>query len=200
MLTMVFLNNVAEETRVAFEKTVQLPPNYEILNESDPCEHALFLLSGEIEVYKLSGNGKVFRLYTILPGESCVLNLSCILSRSSYSAFARTLSPCEVVLIPKKDFLVMFESELGLKDYVFQLISTRLIEITSRVEGIVLKGLDERLRDCLLESGDRNVVITHEQLANRLGTAREVISRLLKTWEHSGKIKLHRGEIELLTL
>ncbi len=200
MQTLSFKEQVSAETSVVFDQWMTLPPHYEILNEQDTCTHALFLLSGQIEVYKLSENGKQFRLYTILPGEACVLNLSCILSNSSYMAYARTLETCEVVLIPKAEFINIFNREVSIKDYVFHLITTRLVEITSKVEGIVLKSLDERLKDLLLEQNQAMVLLTHEQIANRLGTAREVVSRLLKSWENEKMVKLHRGKIEILNL
>lgn len=200
MSTLNFIDKVSQATSGIFAQGVALPAHYEILNEQDTCTHALFLLAGQIEVYKLSENGKQFRLYTIVAGEACVLNLSCILSNSSYMAFARTLEACEVVLIPKATFIDIFNSETVIKDYVFHLITTRLVEITSKVEGIVLKSLDDRLKDLLRDQNQTLVLLTHEQIANRLGTAREVVSRLLKTWEKEKKVVLHRGKIEIINL
>ena len=198
MTKLSFMNELNENTIEIFNQIQSLPPDFEILNENDPCNHALFLISGEIEVYKLSENGKIFRLYTIYPGESCVINLSCILSNSNYSAFARTLTNANVVLIPKNDFLRIFNEESSIRAYVFKLISTRLIEITEKVESIVLKSIDERLKEFLLNEHHKWIYLTHEQIANQLGSAREVVSRQLKLWENEGKVKLHRGKIEII--
>lgn len=193
-----FLKDLKEVNRRIFEDVVALEAGQEILNENDQCSSVLFLISGEIEVYKISENGKSFRLYTIAPGESCVLNLSCVLSDSHYMAFAKATTDLTCVLVPQKKFLAMFQEEEALRNYVFKLISTRLIQITAKVEGIVLDTLENRLMTWLLDQDSRLIYTTHEALANNLGSAREVISRQLKKWEREGKVKLHRGRIEII--
>lgn len=195
-----FIESLSKEHQQYFRQTIHLNQGTEILNENDQCNHVLFLIKGEIEVYKISKNGKTFRLYTISPGESCVLNLSCVLSGSHYMAYARATNDIDCILIPYAQFLKMFHEEEGLRDYVFQLISTRLIQITSKVEGIVLESLEDRLIEWLKDQGSKNIYITHSELANHLGSVREVISRYLKKWEKEGKVKLFRGRIEIIDL
>ncbi len=196
----VFIDELTLENKQLFEKVVKLDRDFEILNENDQCSHVLFLLSGEIEVYKISENGKVFRLYTIKEGESCVLNLSCVLSDNNYLAYAKALTDIECIMLPRTTFIEVFQLEECLRNYVFKLISTRLIEITSKVEGIVLESLETRLYKWLQEQETELIYITHEELANQLGSAREVISRQLKKWEREKKIKLYRGKIKLIDL
>lgn len=195
-----FIEGLSESNKKYFEQPIELERDFEILNENDQCSQVLFLLSGEIEVYKISENGKVFRLYTIKEGESCVLNLSCVLSHSNYLAYAKALTDITCVMIPTKVFLKVFQEEELLRNYVFELIATRLIQITSRVEGIVLESLETRLSRWLVEQNKETIYITHEDLANQLGSAREVISRQLKKWEKEDKVKLYRGKIKILEL
>ena len=195
-----FYNKLSEKNKKWFRNEIELDREYEILNENDQCQHVLFLIAGEIEVYKLSVNGKHFRLYTIKAGESCVLNLSCVLSDSNYMAYAKAITDIKCVLLPQKEFLRLFNEEESLRNYVFRLISTRFIQITAKVEGIVLDTLENRLQEWLLEKGHSVVYTTHEELASHLGSAREVISRQLKKWEKEGKVKLHRGKIEIIDL
>jgi CRP/FNR family transcriptional regulator len=195
-----FLNHISEKHKKLFSTPIHLEADHQILNENDQCGHVLFLLSGKIQVYKLSENGKVFQLYTIMPGESCVLNLSCILSGSNYFAYAKAKTDIECVMVTRKDFMDLFNGEDSVKSYVFNLISHRLIEITSKVEGIVLGSLENRLKNLLLEERREFIYMTHEQIANDLGSAREVISRQLKKWEKQGKIELFRGKIHLIDL
>lgn len=192
-----FIKALRPENRQHFDQVTRLVSQEEILKEHDVCNHILFLLSGEIEVYKLSANGKAFRLYTILEGESCVLNLSCVLSDLHYSAYARTLTEVQCILIPRKVFLDVFNQEEALRRYVFALISTRLIQITAKVEGIVLDTTEDRLKDFLYRSGKEVLYITHEEIAEEVGTAREVVSRHLKKWEREGRLELYRGKIRL---
>lgn len=196
----IFIDELKSDDKALFDRTTKFDQDHIILNENESCSHVLFLISGEIEVYKISENGKVFRLYTIKEGESCVLNLSCVLSDNTYLAYAKTLTDIECILLPSQVFLKLFESENSLRKYVFNLISIRLIEITSKVEGIVLDSLETRLRNFLLDMNSENIYITHEEIANQLGSAREVISRQLKKWEILNKIKLYRGKIRIINL
>jgi len=195
-----FYEHLSDKNKELFQQEIELPRGHEILNEYDQCSHVIFLISGEIEVYKMSVNGKQFRLYTIKSGESCVLNLSCVLSDNTYLAYAKATTDIKCVLLTRKEFLRIFDEEESLRNYVFQLISTRLIQITAKVEGIVLDTLENRLRDWLLEQKYTMIYVTHEELATHLGSAREVISRQLKKWEKEGKVKLYRGKVEITNL
>lgn len=195
-----FIDNLTIEDKIFFEQTVRLEQGNKILNENEQCTHVLFLVKGEIEVFKISKNGKSFRLYTIKEGESCVLNLSCVLSDNNYLAYAKALTDIECVLLPRNDFLRLFQLYEGLRKYVFELISTRLVQITAKVEGIVLDSIDTRLHAWLLEKNTDIIYVTHDDIANQLGSAREVISRQLKKWENENKIKLYRGKIKIINL
>lgn len=195
-----FINELKLEDSRLFDIPTRFDQDHIILNENESCSHVLFLIKGEIEVYKISENGKFFRLYTIKEGESCVLNLSCVLSNNTYLAYAKTLTDIECILLPSQVFLKLFEAEDSLRRYVFNLISTRLIEITAKVEGIVLESFETRLRNFLLDLNTENIYITHEEIANQLGSAREVVSRQLKKWEVMNKIKLYRGKIRIINL
>jgi len=195
-----FIENLKNVDKELFNLIVKLDKDYILLNENEQCSHVLFLLRGEIEVYKISENGKIFQLYTIKEGESCVLNLSCVLSDNSYLAYAKAITDIECVLIPSSIFLRIFKEEENLRKYVFNLISTRLIQITAKVEGIVLESLETRLRNWLLNQKSEIIYVTHDEIANQLGSAREVVSRQLKKWENDKKVILYRGKIRLVNL
>lgn len=195
-----FIDNLTIEDKILFEQTVMFEQGNKILNENEQCSHVLFLIKGEIEVFKISKNGKSFRLYTIKEGESCVLNLSCVLSDNNYLAYAKALTDIECILLPRNDFLRIFQLYEDLRKYVFELISTRLVQITAKVEGIVLDSIDTRLHTWLLEKNTDIIYVTHDDIANQLGSAREVISRQLKKWENENKIKLYRGKIKIINL
>lgn len=195
-----FIDNLTIEDKILFEQTVMFEQGNKILNENEQCTHVLFLIKGEIEVFKISKNGKSFRLYTIKEGESCVLNLSCVLSDNNYLAYAKALTDIECILLPRNDFLRIFQRYEDVRKYVFELISTRLVQITAKVEGIVLDSIDTRLHTWLLEKNTDIIYVTHDDIANQLGSAREVISRQLKKWENENKIKLYRGKIKIINL
>jgi len=166
--------------------------------EGDSCSGIAFLLSGAIRVYKCGETGREITLYEIGPGETCILNASCILGNKAYPANAVTLSKGELVLVPAHDFRRLLGSHEAMRDFVFALLSERLGEVMELVNEVAFRRMDERLMEYLVEkSGDGVLMATHQKIASDLGTSREVVSRLLKDLERQGKLSLARNSISL---
>lgn len=169
--------------------------------EGDSCSHIALVLSGDLRVYKAGETGREITLYEIGPGETCILNASCILSNMDYPANAKTLSRVEAILLPAYEFSAMLDSHAQLRAFVFNIISRRLASIMALLEEVVFNRMDERLDDYLLEKSEDGLLeATHQAIANDLGTSREVVSRLLKDFERKGRVRLSRNSIELLDL
>ena len=167
--------------------------------EGDSCSGIAFLLSGAIRVYKSGETGREITLYEIGPGETCILNASCILGNKAYPANAVTISKGELILVPAHDFRRLLGSHETLRDFVFSLLSVRLGEVMELVNEVAFRRMDERLLEYLIEkSGDGVLMATHQKVASDLGTSREVVSRLLKDLERQGKLLLARNTITLL--
>jgi len=167
--------------------------------EGDSCSGIAFLLSGAIRVYKCGETGREITLYEIGPGETCILNASCILGNKRYPANAVTTSGGELVLVPAQDFRRLLDSHEVMRDFVFALLSERLGEVMELVNEVAFRRMDERLMDYLVEkSGDGVLRATHQKIADDLGTSREVVSRLLKDFERQGKLALDRSTVSLL--
>ncbi|MDA8429684.1 MAG: Crp/Fnr family transcriptional regulator [Geobacteraceae bacterium] len=166
--------------------------------EGDSCSGIAFLLSGSIRVYKCGETGREITLYEIGPGETCILNASCILGNNAYPANAVTVGAGELVLIPAHDFRRLLGSHEALRNFVFSMLSERLCEIMELVNEVAFRRMDERMMEYLIEkSGDGVLVATHQKIASDLGTSREVVSRLLKDFERQGRLLLGRNEIRL---
>jgi CRP/FNR family transcriptional regulator, anaerobic regulatory protein len=166
--------------------------------EGDSCTGIAFLLSGSVRVYKSGETGREITLYEIGPGETCILNASCILGDNAYPANAVTISAGELVLIPALDFRRLLEDHEGLRSFVFSLLSERFGEVIELVNEVAFRRMDERMREYLIEkSGDGILQATHQKIASDLGTSREVVSRLLKDFERQGRVMLGRNEIRL---
>ncbi len=149
-------------------------------------------------MYKIGESGREITLYQIGPGETCILNASCILSQAKYPAEAITLSDCTLLMIPAKEFATLVHKNETLRNFVFGLIGERLALIMALIEEIVFGRLDERLEDYLIEKSENDELLTtHQNIANDLGSSREVISRLLKDFEKNGKVLLSRNRIRL---
>jgi len=172
----------------------------QIYHEGDACSAIAFVLAGEIRVYKIGQTGREITLYEIGPGETCILNASCILAGQNYPAHAVAAADTDLLLVPSADFRKLVSDHETMREFVFTLLSRRLSGVMELVEEVAFGRMDERLEDYLLErSADDRLETTHQKIANDLGTSREVVSRLLKDLERKGKVRLSRNEITLLS-
>ncbi len=179
--------------------TKAIPSGARIYSEGDGCSAIAFVLSGGIRVYKISETGREITLYEIGPGETCILNASCILANTSYPANAIAASDVDVLLIRSEVFRSLVAGNDTMRDFVFTLLSQRLSLVMELVEEVAFGRMDERLSEYLIEKSENSILeTTHQKIANDLGTSREVVSRLLKDFERKGKVRLSRNSIRLL--
>lgn len=184
---------------LSVSQTKSIPAGARIYAEGDACAAIAFVLSGEVRVFKIGQTGREITLYEIGPGETCILNASCILSGASYPAHAVTVSDAELLLVPSAAFHRMVDEQGEMRDFVFTLLSRRLAGVMELVEEVAFGRMDERLLDYLVEKSENDrLEATHQKIANDLGTSREVVSRLLKDFERKGRVGLSRNEITLL--
>ena len=149
-------------------------------------------------VFKIGQTGREITLYEIGPGETCILNASCILSGRTYPAHAVALSDITALMVPAEVFRRLVREHEEMRDFVFTLLSQRLTGVMELVEEIAFGRMDERLREYLIErSQNDRLEVTHQKVANDLGTSREVVSRILKDFERQGKLKLSRNTIHI---
>ncbi len=169
--------------------------------EGDRCAGIGFLLSGEIRVFKIGESGREITLYDIFPGETCILNASCLLSNQSYPAHASGTVAGAMMFVPDTQFLGFMGQSDVMRNFIFSLFSKRFNEIIELLEEVTFGKMSERLADYLLEkSADDLVESSHQKIANDLGTSREVISRLLKDFERKDLVNLSRNKIEIIDL
>jgi CRP/FNR family transcriptional regulator len=123
-------------------------------------------------------------LYVVKPGESCLLSGSCLLGRNDYAATGIASSDVELLILPPVDFRALIATDEAFRNHVFNLFGERLSTLFSLVEAIAYQKLDQRLAALLLTKGDP-VHATHQVLADELGSVREIVSRLLRSFEDS---------------
>lgn len=201
-----FLAQAPPDLKSAFlagSSVVRLAPGEYFLREGDSCAHFAIVVSGTMRVFKLAESGHEITLYHVGSGEACPLNVACLLSDRPVPAMARVEEETEAVVLPAALFRRLMAEQEALRSFVFQMFSTRLTEVMSLVEEVAFRRMDQRLARRLSDlfarsaRGERSVEITHAELAADLGTAREVVSRLLKEFERVGAIRLSRGRISL---
>lgn len=184
---------LAHARRQAFSPAVHL------YWEGDACSAIAFILAGEVRVYRCGESGREITLYEIGPGETCILNASCILGNNAYPANAVTVSAGELLLVSAHEFRRLLGRYEAMSAFVYSLLSQRLTEVMELVQEVAFGRMDERLLDYLIEkSGDGILHATHQKIANDLGTSREVVSRLLKDLERGGRIALARNVVTFL--
>ncbi len=179
---------------------VRLSEGEYAFREQDICDHFLLVASGSIRVQKSSENGGIITLYHLEPGQSCELTTSCLLAGEPYSAEALAEIPSTLALIPEPRFQEALVRSSQFRDYVFSSLGKGMNELVMLVEEIAFGQMDGRLARCLLNKSHNGTEIesTHQELAEELGSAREVISRLLKKFERRAWVRLYRGRIEIV--
>lgn len=166
--------------------------------EADPCNAYVMRLAGRSRVYKISESGREILLYRVAAGETCVLTTTCLLGRSRYPASTVVEEPIRDVVVPAATFhQLMVESEV-FRRFVLGNYGDLISDLIVLVDEVAFRNIASRLAGLLLRSESGVVNATHQQLADELGSAREVVSRQLKEFERNGWIRLQRGSVQVL--
>jgi CRP/FNR family transcriptional regulator len=149
-----------------------------------------------VRVIKASPNGRELQLYRVDPGESCILTSSCLMGHTRYQARGEVEHDVEMVALPAPVFRQLVSSFEPFRDYIFSLFSERLTDMMQLVSAVAFQKLDQRLATLLLAKANP-IRTTHQQLADELGSVREMVSRLLKQFSEQGWVRLGREQIEI---
>jgi len=180
---------------------VHWEPGKVLVRDGGACSGAPMVLRGSLQVSKSTEGAKQIRLYNIVPGECCPLTSSCLLGGDSFPATVWVEEETDALLIPTELFLSLVGRSSSFRRLVFGQFTRRLGSVIELVEALAFRRLDERLSAFLVkEQCDHRLGLTHQEIADRLGTSREVISRLLKEFESRGWLVTHRGYLELTGL
>jgi CRP/FNR family transcriptional regulator len=181
---------------LAASPVIEAPRGTVLFREGDPCRAFPFVLDGEVQVARGTPEGRSIELYRVGPGEVCLLSSSSAFSSRRLAAHARTTLATR--LWPAPPEAVMGWMALpGFRRFVFDVFGDRLADLMGLAEAVAFQRVDQRLAAALLGHG-RELQVTHQQLAESLGTVREIVSRLLKRFEQRGWIALGRERVTLL--
>lgn len=197
-----FLQDLITDSKDSLFLKRSFPSKTILLDEGDQCNGVAFVLNGSIQVSKVGSNGRKVILYRLGKGDSCILTIASVLGNIFFPATAVVEKDAEVIIIPVESFKELMVTNGGLQQYIYKLISTRLIEVISLIDELIFRRIDDRLIEFLLKQAhsDGDIIeMTHEELSTQLGTAREVISRILKGLEREGSIQLSRGKVRVLS-
>lgn len=173
-----------------------VPAGQVLFDDHQACMGFPFVIDGSVRVIKSAPNGRELPLYRVAPGETCIISSSCLLGRENYNARGITESDTELMLLPPAAFDELL-GEPVFRNFVFHLFAERIADLMQLIEEVAFQRLDQRLAGLLLGKG-RLLHVTHQQLADELGSVREFVSRLLKGFAAQGLVRLAREQIEII--
>jgi len=178
---------------------IDIEPGSIILKENEFVKVVPLVLEGSIKLRKLDPTGREIVFYHIEPGESCILSITSCLNDKESQAEAIIEKKTRLIVVEADKVRLWMDRFPTWRKFVVNLYYTRMAEMMTLMDLVIFKSVDARLIQHLKENAvDNKIEITHQQLAGELGTAREVISRLLKQMERDQMISLERGKIKII--
>jgi CRP/FNR family transcriptional regulator len=175
----------------------EVPEGTRMFDANQPCTGFPLLLDGCVRVSKIAPNGREIVLYRVEPGQVCVLSGGCLLGHAPHSATGTSEGTVRLMMIPSPLFDALIRESAPFRNFVFGMYGTRLAEVMAVVEDVAFRRLDARLADLLVTRGPV-IQDTHQRLAEELGSVREVVSRVLRSFEQRGWIALARERVTVL--
>ncbi len=170
-------------------------------NGSADCVGLLAVRSGQLRAYILSGEGREVTIYRLFERDICLFSAACMLSSVQFDVTIEVEKDASLWVIPTEVYRRVMEHSVALANYTNEIMATRFSEVMWLIEQVMWRSMDKRLAAFLLEEstleGADTLSLTHDRIANHLGTAREVITRMLRYFQSEGMVKLSRGRIEL---
>ena len=174
---------------------ISVPAGTVLFSENAPCQGFPLVLDGEIKVSRSSGDGRSLELYRVVPGELCLVSSACLFRTQPLSAHGITTKTSTLLLIPPDLFTRWLETP-AFRNEVLGLFAERMADLTGLIDAVAFQRLDQRLAAALLGRGT-DLALTHQALADELGTVREMVSRLLRRFEREGWVSLSRERIHI---
>ncbi|MCV6615142.1 MAG: Crp/Fnr family transcriptional regulator, partial [Cellvibrionaceae bacterium] len=195
------LSVASRQQLVSEVQSIAVKRGQTIIQKGQAVAGAYFVAEGSLRIYALDHNGNEKPIYQLIAGEICVFSINCVLGKVRYPAWVGVESDTALVqAIPAPLFRRLYETETAARDYVFNSLSQQMFDLMSQIEEVSTQDLDSRINSFLVRACPEDGVlkISHQEIAERLGTAREVVSRHLKSLEQQGLLKLGRMRVELL--
>jgi len=185
------------ESLLAQAQPVRAAAGSVLFDVHQPCRGFPLLLEGVVRVTKAAPNGREILLYRVEPGQGCILSGGCLLGHSDYAATGRAETDIVLLSLPGALFQELLLESEPFRRFVFGMYGERLAEVMELVEEVAFRKLDARLAQLLIRRGPV-IQATHQSLAEELGSVREIVSRLLRSFEERGWVRLERERVTLL--
>jgi CRP/FNR family transcriptional regulator len=178
----------------AHARRVSLAAGATLFSPGDACQGFVIVLSGQVRVEHTTPEGRSLVLYRVGPGETCVITTACLMRNGTYEAWGLAEGPVTALLLSPDLFTGLMRDSGEFRAMALGVFGDRLAELVAVIDNLLLHRVDLRLAAWLARCGP-TLRSTHQAIALELGSAREVISRILKDFEHRGWVALSRGTI-----
>ena len=169
---------------------------------SEDCVGLFLIRSGRIRAYIVTEEGKEITLFRLVEKELCIFSASCMMRNISFDIWISAETDIETILIPSSLYSQISEKNIAVANFTNEVMSSRMSDVMWVLEEMLVKSFDKRLAHFLIIQSDLEktdtLKITHEQIANHLGSAREVVTRMMKYFSEEGFILLKRGSIKII--
>ena len=190
------------QNRIAELADFRKVPAGTVIHDGGPnCLGLVLVRSGQLRAYMLSEEGREVTISRFFEMDICLFSASCVMPNMMFDIFIEAEKDCELWIIPACLYQNLMDESIAISNYSHNLITNHFSELMWLMEQIMWKSFDKRLAAFLLEESavedTTSLKITHEKIANHMGTAREVVTRMLRYFQSEGMVKLTRGTVEL---
>lgn len=203
--TLTFWDSLKEEHKnkiIHNTEQVHYEKNTRVHSGSNDCIGVILIKTGSLRIYILSEEGKEVTLYRLRDGDICVLSASCILENITFDVHIDAESDCEALVIDSGTYQQVCMQNIFAENFTNKLVIDAFSEVMWAMEQILFMSFDKRLAIFLIDESIRLqsdiLELTHEQIAKYIGSAREVVSRMLKYFATEGIVELYRGGVKLI--
>lgn len=186
---------------VANTRSAQFASGAHIHNGENDCIGVLLVLEGELRAYMLSSSGRECTLFRVRENETCVLAATCILEMITFDMFLDAETDTKLLVVDSEVYAQLIDENVSVEAYTYRQSADRFSDVMWVMQQQLFMGLDARLAIFLLDevayTGSTMLELTHDEIARNIGSAREAVSRMLKSFADKGMVVLSRGHIEI---
>lgn len=172
-----------------------------IHRSDDECRGVLLVISGQLRAYILSEDGREVTLYRLYKNDICVLSASCALDAVAFDVFIEAAEDCNLLIIPLSEFRRIMNENILVELFTYKESAERFSDVMWTLQQILFMSADKRLAHFLwdesVKTGSDTIKLTHDRIARYIGSAREVVSRMLRYFSDEGIVSLSRGRIDI---
>lgn len=193
------LNSREQKNLIDNIEKKSFPKNKIVYEGLDDCKGLILVKNGQLRTFILSENGKEVTLYRLFEDDVCIMSASCVLNNITFDVYIEAEKNSEILLIPSEIYMRLSENNIYVQKFTNEITLSRFSDVMWIMEQVLFMSFDKRLAIFLLDQSNieksNTLYITHDDIAKNIGSAREVVSRMLKYFQNEGYVKTERGNI-----